>query len=134
MGQSLAASAPRRKSRPYSCNQFGKSSKTFEATLKEYLPRVDPARRNWARHRQKATNSYLQADRSGDDPTEAETSIKPHPDVFEAALAALRDVARDAVVVVGDTPYDAQADAEQICIPIGSCAVRHFLTNSTDFL
>jgi phosphoglycolate phosphatase-like HAD superfamily hydrolase len=34
---------------------------------------------------------------------------KPHPDIFEAALARLgrKDVNR--VLVVGDTPYDAQA-------------------------
>lgn len=34
---------------------------------------------------------------------------KPHPDVFEAALAQLGDVSADEVVVVGDTPYDAEA-------------------------
>lgn len=34
---------------------------------------------------------------------------KPHPDIFEAALSQLGDVeARDAIVV-GDTPYDAEA-------------------------
>lgn len=34
---------------------------------------------------------------------------KPHPDVFEAALAQLGDVSADEVIVVGDTPYDAEA-------------------------
>ena len=34
---------------------------------------------------------------------------KPHPDIFEAALAQLRDVEPDEVIVVGDTPYDAEA-------------------------
>lgn len=34
---------------------------------------------------------------------------KPCPDVFEAALAALRDVAAAETIVVGDTPYDATA-------------------------
>ncbi|HYN85757.1 MAG TPA: HAD family hydrolase [Pyrinomonadaceae bacterium] len=34
---------------------------------------------------------------------------KPHPDIFEAALASLEGVAPDECVVVGDTPYDAEA-------------------------
>lgn len=33
---------------------------------------------------------------------------KPHPDIFEAALAAL-GLAADAAIAVGDSPYDAQA-------------------------
>jgi HAD superfamily hydrolase (TIGR01549 family) len=34
---------------------------------------------------------------------------KPHPDIFEAALERLGDVKASEAVVVGDTPYDAQA-------------------------
>lgn len=34
---------------------------------------------------------------------------KPHPDIFEAAIKRLRGVRPDEVVVVGDTPYDAEA-------------------------
>jgi phosphoglycolate phosphatase-like HAD superfamily hydrolase len=34
---------------------------------------------------------------------------KPHPDIFEAALARLEDVEPSEAVVVGDTPYDAEA-------------------------
>lgn len=34
---------------------------------------------------------------------------KPQPDVFRAALARLGGVARDEAVVVGDSPYDAEA-------------------------
>lgn len=34
---------------------------------------------------------------------------KPHPDIFEAALKRLGDIGHDDVVVVGDTPYDAEA-------------------------
>ncbi|MGB8510018.1 MAG: HAD family hydrolase [Pyrinomonadaceae bacterium] len=34
---------------------------------------------------------------------------KPHPDIFEAALARLGDVQPSEVIVVGDTPYDAEA-------------------------
>ncbi|HST52449.1 MAG TPA: HAD family hydrolase [Pyrinomonadaceae bacterium] len=34
---------------------------------------------------------------------------KPHPDIFEAALARLGDPPKSKTVVVGDTPYDAEA-------------------------
>jgi HAD superfamily hydrolase (TIGR01549 family) len=34
---------------------------------------------------------------------------KPHPDIFEAALKQLGDISVDEAVVVGDTPYDAEA-------------------------
>ncbi len=34
---------------------------------------------------------------------------KPHPDIFEAALAELDDVQPAEAIVVGDTPYDAEA-------------------------
>lgn len=34
---------------------------------------------------------------------------KPDPDIFHAAMAKLDGVAKDAVIVVGDTPYDAEA-------------------------
>ncbi|PYS91038.1 MAG: HAD family hydrolase [Acidobacteria bacterium] len=34
---------------------------------------------------------------------------KPHPDIFQAALAQLDDVAPAETIVVGDTPYDAEA-------------------------
>jgi len=34
---------------------------------------------------------------------------KPHPDIFEAALAKLPDLPKAAVIAVGDTPYDAEA-------------------------
>jgi HAD superfamily hydrolase (TIGR01549 family) len=34
---------------------------------------------------------------------------KPHPDIFEAALARLGDPPLEQTVVVGDTPYDAEA-------------------------
>jgi len=34
---------------------------------------------------------------------------KPHPDIFEAALDALGDVRAGEALVVGDTPYDAEA-------------------------
>jgi HAD superfamily hydrolase (TIGR01509 family) len=34
---------------------------------------------------------------------------KPHPDIFEAALEKLGKTSRSDVIVVGDTPYDAEA-------------------------
>ncbi len=47
----------------------------------------------------------LETETSSDD---AERS-KPHPDIFEAALARLEGIEADGAVAVGDTPYDAQA-------------------------
>jgi HAD superfamily hydrolase (TIGR01549 family) len=34
---------------------------------------------------------------------------KPHPDIFEAALAELGDIEPSDAIVIGDTPYDAEA-------------------------
>src|SRR5207248_7231916 len=34
---------------------------------------------------------------------------KPHPDIFQAALAKLGKINKAKVIVVGDTPYDAEA-------------------------
>jgi phosphoglycolate phosphatase-like HAD superfamily hydrolase len=34
---------------------------------------------------------------------------KPHPDIFEAALALLHGIDKTDILVVGDTPYDAEA-------------------------
>ncbi len=50
-----------------------------------------------------------------EDLVEKETSAddadksKPHPDIFEAALAQLGNIDVSEVIVVGDTPYDAEA-------------------------
>jgi HAD superfamily hydrolase (TIGR01549 family) len=50
-----------------------------------------------------------------EDLVEEETSAddadksKPHPDIFEAALERLGDVEPQEAIVVGDTPYDAEA-------------------------
>ena len=37
---------------------------------------------------------------------------KPHPDIFEAAIGKLDGIAPDEMIVVGDTPYDAEAAAK----------------------
>src|ERR687888_344066 len=53
-----------------------------------------------------------------DDLVESETSSgdadksKPYPDIFQTALEELPGVACDKVIVIGDTPYDAEAAAE----------------------
>ena len=44
---------------------------------------------------------------------------KPHPDIFEAALGRLPGVTLDQVIVVGDTPYDAEAAAKANLQTIG---------------
>ena len=37
---------------------------------------------------------------------------KPHPDIFQAAMRRLPGIAADDMLVIGDTPYDAQAAAQ----------------------
>ena len=37
---------------------------------------------------------------------------KPHPDIFEAALKKLDRIPPSAIIVIGDTPYDAEAAAK----------------------
>jgi HAD superfamily hydrolase (TIGR01549 family) len=44
---------------------------------------------------------------------------KPHPDIFEAALARLPGVTLDQAIVIGDTPYDAEAAAKANLQTIG---------------
>lgn len=50
-------------------------------------------------------NDLIEANTSADD---AERS-KPHPDIFAAALHHLGELKPDEVIVIGDTPYDAEA-------------------------
>ena len=50
----------------------------------------------------------VETETSSDD---AEKS-KPHPDIFQAALGRLGQVSPERVVVIGDTPYDAEAAAK----------------------
>ena len=50
----------------------------------------------------------VDAETSSDD---AERS-KPHPDIFEAAIKQLSGMGKQDMIVVGDTPYDAEAAAK----------------------
>lgn len=112
--------------------KFGDELEQYRSKLfkKEYLPRVTAfpgVRQLFERVRQDQKRIALASSAKGDelktyktiagidDLIEAETSSddaersKPYPDIFEAALAELGDVAPDKILVVGDTPYDAQA-------------------------
>ena len=44
---------------------------------------------------------------------------KPHPDIFEAALTKLDGVTPEEAIVVGDTPYDAEAAGKAGLATIG---------------
>jgi len=112
--------------------KFGEELEQYRSKLfkKEYLPRViafPEGRQLFERVRQDQKRIALASSAKGDelktyktiagidDLIEAETSSddaersKPYPDIFEAALAELGDVAPDKILVIGDTPYDAQA-------------------------
>jgi HAD superfamily hydrolase (TIGR01549 family) len=127
---------------PVELAQFGNELEEYRSNLykKEYLPHVKAfpkVRELFERIRQDGKRIALASSAKGDelntyknlarieDLTEAETSSedaeksKPHPDIFEAALGELGDVARNRVVVVGDTPYDAQAAAKADLYTIG---------------
>lgn len=57
----------------------------------------------------------MEAHTSADDADKS----KPHPDIFEAALAKLDDVAPEEAIVVGDTPYDAIAARKAGMVTVG---------------
>jgi HAD superfamily hydrolase (TIGR01509 family) len=117
---------------PRELQAFGQELEQYRGELfrKTYLPRVRAfpgVRRLFERirsdHKRVALASSAKADELKaykqiaqiDDLIGAETSSddaeksKPFPDIFQAALAQLGDVAPDRAVVIGDTPYDAQA-------------------------
>jgi HAD superfamily hydrolase (TIGR01549 family) len=112
--------------------RFGEEMEKFRGDLfkREYLPRVRPfpqVRELFERVRADGTRIALASSAKKDelkaykelaritDLIEEETSAddaersKPHPDIFEAALAALGDVSAAEAIVIGDTPYDAEA-------------------------
>ena len=50
-------------------------------------------------------DDLVQEETSSDDAQKS----KPHPDIFQAALAKLSPLTHEQIMVVGDTPYDAEA-------------------------
>jgi HAD superfamily hydrolase (TIGR01549 family) len=117
---------------PAELEEFGEELEKYRGELfkREYLPRVEgfPAvRRLFERVRREGLQIALASSAKADelkaykkiadieDLVEEETSAddaersKPHPDIFEAALGRLKDVGASEAVVVGDTPYDAEA-------------------------
>jgi HAD superfamily hydrolase (TIGR01549 family) len=123
-------------------DQFGEELDEYRSQLfkREYLPHVKP----FPRVRElfqtiKKDNKRISLASSAkpdeieaykkiariDDLIESQTSSgdadrsKPHPDIFEAALDQLPGVGLDKVIVVGDTPYDAEAAAKANLRTIG---------------
>jgi HAD superfamily hydrolase (TIGR01549 family) len=114
----------------------GKELQEFRGKLfkQKYLPRVKPfpgVRELFLKLKAEGKKLALASSAKGDeledferianiqDLVQVETSSadaersKPYPDIFEAALARLGDkVNRDRVVVVGDSPHDAEAAAK----------------------
>jgi HAD superfamily hydrolase (TIGR01549 family) len=112
--------------------EFGKEMAEYRGELfkREYLPRVrafPKVRELFERIRQDGKQIALASSAKEDelkaykkiahisDLVEEQTSAddadksKPHPDIFQAALAGLGAVAPAEAIVVGDTPYDAEA-------------------------
>jgi HAD superfamily hydrolase (TIGR01549 family) len=112
--------------------EFGQELEKYRGELfkREYMPRVRPfpkVRELFERIRRDGKRIALASSAKADeletykkianitDLVEEETSkddadkSKPHPDIFEAALARLGDPPTSDVIVVGDTPYDAEA-------------------------
>lgn len=112
--------------------EFGEELEKYRGELykREYLPRVvafPSVRELFERVKQDGHRIALASSAKEDeigtykklarigDLVEEQTSAddaeksKPHPDIFEATLSQLGDVKPSEAVVVGDTPYDAEA-------------------------
>jgi HAD superfamily hydrolase (TIGR01549 family) len=123
-------------------NQFGEDLDEYRSGIfkRDYLPRVQafPKVRDLFQRikndgRQIVLASSAKADELDvykkiariDDLIESETSSddadrsKPYPDIFQAALARLKDVAPENALVIGDTPYDAEAASKANLNTIG---------------
>ncbi|PYS45623.1 MAG: HAD family hydrolase [Acidobacteria bacterium] len=113
-------------------NEFGEEMEEYRGRLykREYLPRVRPfpkVRELFLRIKEDGKALSLASSAKEEelkiykrladieDLVEEETSAddadktKPHPDIFEAALKHLGDLSASEAIVVGDTPYDAEA-------------------------
>jgi HAD superfamily hydrolase (TIGR01549 family) len=122
--------------------EFGEELDKYRSDLfkKDYLPRVKgfpKVRELFERLKQDQKQIALASSAKPDeleaykkaagieDLIESETSSgdaeksKPHPDIFQAALEHLPGVAPDEIIVVGDTPYDAEAAAKAKLRTIG---------------
>ena len=126
--------------------RFGKEMEKFRGDLfkRDYLPRVrafPQVRELFERVQRDGLRIALASSAKEDelktykevaritDLVEEETSAddaeksKPHPDIFEAALAALGDIEAHEAIVIGDTPYDAEAagkiNLRTICVLCG---------------
>jgi HAD superfamily hydrolase (TIGR01549 family) len=118
---------------PEELKEKGKALEEFRSSLfkEKYLHRVKPfpgVRELFEKLKANGQRVAIASSAKGDelktferianieDLVEAETSSadaersKPHPDIFEAALDHLGDkIRREDVIVVGDSPYDAEA-------------------------
>lgn len=113
-------------------DRFGEELEKYRGELfkREYLPRVKGfprVRELFERIRADGKRIALASSAKGDELeaykekagivglVEEETSSddversKPHPDIFQAALDKLGGLAPEEVIVIGDTPYDAEA-------------------------
>jgi HAD superfamily hydrolase (TIGR01549 family) len=122
--------------------RFGEEMEEYRGDLfkREYLPRVRPfprVRELFERVRRDGKRIALASSAKEEelkaykkiadiaDLVEEETSSddaersKPHPDIFEAALGRLKGVAPERAIVVGDTPYDAEAAAKASVRTVG---------------
>jgi HAD superfamily hydrolase (TIGR01549 family) len=119
--------------RPEELKEKGKKIEEFRSRLfkEKYLPQVKPfprVRELFLKIKANDQQIALASSAKGDelkkferianieDLVEVETSSadaersKPHPDIFEAALARLgKKVAREQAIVIGDSPHDAEA-------------------------
>jgi len=112
--------------------EFGEELEEYRGKIykRDYLPRVRAfprVRELFLKVKEDGKRVALASSAKGDelaaykriakieDLVEEETSAddaersKPHPDIFKAALDQLGDVERSQAVVIGDTPYDAEA-------------------------
>jgi HAD superfamily hydrolase (TIGR01549 family) len=117
---------------PEEVKEKGKALEEFRGSLfkQKYLPKVRPfpcVRELFQKLKENGQQIALASSAKPDelqtfkrianieDLVEVETSSgdaersKPHPDIFEAALERLGKIRREEVVVVGDSPHDAEA-------------------------
>ena len=123
-------------------DQFGEDLDEYRSELfkRDYLPRVQAfakVRELFQRIKKDGKQIVLASSAKADeldaykkiaridDLIESETSSndadrsKPYPDIFQAALARLNGVTPENAIVIGDTPYDAQAASKANLKTIG---------------